>query len=152
MVKYFKPFLDAYHAPFKDNCHHFLGLELIMRVILYGCESLRADYTALVYATVLTIYLAISSFLQPFKSSLNTLIYTMYIGNLDCIAILFIYYPISKPKMYTIIFNCLVGMGFTMFLLILLLHIYKYCKLGKRLTELFHTQDIHFYTCQIIIY
>ena len=98
VAKYFKPFLDAYHAPFRDNCYYFLGLELIMRVILYGCESLRSDYTALVYAIAITFYLAISSFLQPFKSSLNTLIYTMYIGILGCIAILFIYYPISKPK------------------------------------------------------
>ena len=152
VAKYFKPFLDAYQAPFKDTCYHFLGLEMIMRVILYGCESLRSDYTAIVYAMTILIFLAYLSFLQPFKSSLNSFIYTTYICNLGCITILFIYYPISKPLMYTITFNCLVGIGFAMFLIIILLHIYKYSMHGNNLLtmcsvrfrkckEYFHTQD-----------
>ena len=147
VVKYFKPFLDAYQAPFKDTCYHFLGAELIMRVILYGCESLRADYTAIAYATAVLFYLGYLSFLQPFKSSLNSLIYTTYICILGCIAILLIYYPISKPKMYTVVFNCLVGVGFAMFLMIILLHIYKYrmhenvlCPVRfRKCKEVFHT-------------
>jgi len=138
VAKYLKPFLDAYQASFKDNCRHFLGVELILRVVLYGNYSLRADYTAAVYVVVALLFLAYLIFQQPFKDTLNTVIYVLYICNMGCIAILFTYYNISKPKSYAIIFNCLVGIGFAVFLGIILLHIYRYCivptmcsKIGK---------------------
>ena len=127
VTKYFKPFMDAYQAPFKDTCYNTLGVELLLRGIIYGCETLKADYTGLVFSLISVLYLGYLSLKQPFKNFFNTLIYTMYICNLGCMAVLFIFYPISKPKMYTIAFNCLIGMGFLVFLGIILLHIVKYC-------------------------
>ena len=127
IAKYVKPFLDAYQAPFKDTRYNHLGVEMIIRAIIYGCETLRADYTALTYALIALLYLTYSSLQQPFKSLLNTVIYTMYICNLGCIAIIFMYSPMSNTKLYIVAFNCLVGVGFAFFLGIILLHIFKYC-------------------------
>ena len=33
VVNYFKPFIDAYQAPFRDDCCYVLGLELLLRTI-----------------------------------------------------------------------------------------------------------------------
>ena len=131
ITKYLKPFLDAYQAPFKDTSYHFLGVEMIFRACAYACDSLRADYTAFAYVLLLLIYLAYLSYQQPFRSSLNSMIYAMYICNLGCMAAVFAYYPIIKTKMYTIMFNCLIGVGFAVFLGIVALHIFKYCLHGN---------------------
>ena len=100
VTKYFKPFMDAYQASFKDTCYNTLGVELLSRGIIYGCETLRADYTGLVFSLMSVLYLGYLSLKQPFKNFFNTLIYTMYICNLGCMAVLFIFYPMSKPKMH----------------------------------------------------
>ena len=136
VAKYLKPFLDAYQASFKDNCRHFLGVELILRVILYGNYSLRADYTASLYTVAALLYLAYLIFQQPFKDTMNIIIYALYICNLGCVAILFTYYQIYQPKSYNIIFNCLVGVGFVVFLGIVLLHIFRYCILPVTCSEI----------------
>ena len=129
VARYLKPFLDAYLAPFKSTCYHFLGVELTIRIIVYAipCSSIRADNMALIYSMLFLLYLAYLSIQQPFKSLLNTIIYTMYICNLGCVAALFTYYPVTEPNMYTIAFNILVGVGFAVFLGIILLHFFKYC-------------------------
>ena len=136
VAKYLKPFLDAYQASFKDNCRHFLGVELILCVILYGNYSLRADYTASLYTVAALLYLAYLIFQQPFKDTMNIIIYALYICNLSCVAILFTYYQIYQPKSYALIFNCLVGVGFVVFLGIVLLHIFRYCILPVTCSEI----------------
>ena len=153
--KYVKPFLDAYLAPFKSTCYHSLGVELIIRVIIYATpsSSIRADYIALIYSMILLLYLAYLSIQQPFKSSLNTIVYTMYICNLGCLALLFTYYPITEAKLYTITFNILVGIGFAVFLGIILLHSFKYCapesvsvmfsKIIRKWKQPFSSTDVH---------
>ena len=127
VTKYLKPFMDAYLAPFKETCYNTLGIELVARATVYGCESLRADYTAMACAVIILLYLGYLNFQQPFKNLFNTIIYTIYVCNLGCVAISFAVYPISKPRLYTIAFDCLVGIGFALFLGILLLHVLKYC-------------------------
>ena len=129
VAKYLKPFLDAYLAPFKSTCYHSLGVELIIRVIVYAlpCTSIKVVYTTLIYSTICLLYLAYLSIQQPFKRFLNTIIYSMYVCNLGCLALLFTYYSITVPKIYTITFNILVGVGFAAFLGIILLHLFKYC-------------------------
>ena len=127
VTRYLKPFMDAYLAPFKETCYNTLGIELVVRAVAYGCETLRADYTAMACAVIILLYLGYLNFQQPFKNLFNTIIYTIYVCNLGCVAISFAVYPISKPRLYTIAFDCLVGIGFALFLGILLLHVFKYC-------------------------
>jgi len=39
LVKYLKPYLDAFQAPFKDNCHYFLGLKLLIQCFTFAIGS-----------------------------------------------------------------------------------------------------------------
>ena len=137
VTKYLKPFMDAYLAPFKETHYNTLGAELVARAMVYGCETLRADYTALACAVITLLYLGYLNIQQPFKSWFNTLTYTMYLCNLGCVAILFVCYPISKPNLYIIAFNCLTAMGFAVFVGILLLHFLKYCTCRSASLKLF---------------
>jgi len=52
-----KPYLDAYQVPLKDCCHFFLGVELILCFIVYGLDSVAADYTADIFTVIVLIYL-----------------------------------------------------------------------------------------------
>lgn len=54
---YLKPFLDVYHAPFKENCSHFLGIEFILRALLFSCLSFYAYIIALIYKMAMILYL-----------------------------------------------------------------------------------------------
>ena len=121
-----KPFLDAYQAPFKDNCYYFLGIELLLRVIVYGCDSLHARYTAALYVVIILVYLTYLSFARPFKRTLNAALYSMYICNIASISTLCLYYSPKRPKAYIIIFNLLMFSCMLQFLGTVLHHIYKY--------------------------
>ena len=50
----FKPFVDAYHGPYKDNCRFWTGLLLLVRM-LFTLVSLYFDkYAALIFITTST--------------------------------------------------------------------------------------------------
>ena len=126
MAKFLKPFLDAYQAPFKDNCYYFLGIESLLRVTVYACESVRADYTAAIYEATLLFYLVYLGYFQPFKSSLNGILYLICILILGCFITLFLYFNPEKPKAYAIIFNILIWLIVLELIGIILVHVYKY--------------------------
>ncbi|XP_065899242.1 uncharacterized protein [Dysidea avara] len=126
VYKFLKPFLDAYQAPFKDDCCYFLGLEFLTRAILYGLDSVRAKYTAAIMMTIVLIYLVYLGCFQPFKSSINNLLYSVYWCNLGCTATLFICFFPRMPKAYIVIFDVLICLGFLLFLGIVVVHFCKY--------------------------
>ena len=47
----FKPFIDAYHGPYKDNCRFWTGLLLLVRMIFTLVSVLLDTYTTLVFIT-----------------------------------------------------------------------------------------------------
>ena len=44
-VNYLKPLLDAYQAPFEENCSYHLGLELIIRAVIYATITFNRHST-----------------------------------------------------------------------------------------------------------
>jgi len=76
------------------------------------------------------IYFVYFSYFQPFKSSINGLLYSVYWCILGCVTILFICFFPKMPKTYIVIFDILVYLGFLLFLGIVLAHFCKYilCK------------------------
>ena len=127
VAMFLKPFLDAYQAPLKENCYSFLGIELLLRVAVYACDSLYAHYTAALYIVILFLYLTYLIFVQPFKKRLNVALYSVYICNMGCVSTLFLYYHgTKKPKPYVILFNLLMFLCMFEFLVTVLHHICKY--------------------------
>jgi len=124
--KFLKPFLDAYQAPFRDSCYYFLGLELIIRAILYVLEFVQATYTTAIMITIVLLYSVHLSYFQPFRSFINGLLYSVYWCILGCVATLVLCFYPRTPKAYIAIFDMLVYLGFLLFLGIVVAHFFKY--------------------------
>ena len=71
-----------------DSCHVFLEVELILHFIVYGLDSVAADYTAAIFIVIVLICLFYFDIFQ----------YALYACNLGCLAILFLYYFPKRPK------------------------------------------------------
>ena len=130
VVNYLKPFLDAYQAPFKENCSYFLGVELLLRAAILACYSFSPKDTGVIYNTIIVLYLAYLCQIKPFKSRFNLLIYCSYMVFLSGFTILFMRFFPAQPTTYKLIFNLIVYLGLVEFLGITLIHVWKYvlCK------------------------
>ena len=126
VVNYLKPFLDAYQAPFKENCSYFLGVELLLRASIAACHSLNAQNTGAVYNAIIAFYFAYLCQIKPFKSRFNLLIYCSYMVYLSGFITLFMRFFPAQPTAYNLIFKLIVYLGLVEFLGIALIHVWKY--------------------------
>ena len=126
IASYFKPFMDAYQAPFRENVSSFLGVELLLRAAIFACSSFSAQNIGAIYNTLIVLHLAYLSQIKPFKSRLNFIIYCSYILYLSGFVILFMRFYPFQPETYTVIFDTIVYLGFAEFLGIVLMHVWKY--------------------------
>ena len=126
IVNNFKPFLDVYHAPFKEKCEYFLDLELVLRAIIFACFSFKAQDTVAIYSTVLIIYFGHLCWAQPFKGRLNLLLYNSYLIYTFSYVTLFIRYFPGKQYPYELLFNILTFVGFCQFVVIIAIHVWRY--------------------------
>ena len=128
IVIYLKPFLDAYQAPFKENCRYLLGLELFLRSLVFASVSFAPESTAAIYTAILLVYLAYLCQVMPFKSKFNSVLYCSYLLYMGAYVILFArFYPFNKyQKTYRLIFNLVCYTGFLQFLGIVAIHFWKY--------------------------
>ena len=126
VTKNLKPFLDAYQAPFKDECCYLLGLELLLRVVVYMVNHLFVKQAAAIYITIILLYTAYICWLKPFKNHWKMFIYLFYILYLGILTILFLHYSVinMKPnKTYKIITKVVVFAGFVEFLMVVAYHV-----------------------------
>ena len=126
VVNYLKPFLDAYQAPFKENCSYFLGVELLLRASIFACYSLNPQNTGAIYNTLVVFYLAYLCQIKPFKGRLNLFIYCSYMVYLSGFVTLFMRFFPAQPTTYKLIFQLIIYLGLVEFLGIILIHVWKY--------------------------
>jgi len=126
VVTYLKPFLDAYQAPFKDNCRYLLGVEFFLRTIIYAITSLSAQNTTAIYNTILLLYIVYVCQVMPFKSRLNSIFYSLNLVYMSGYVILFTRFYPFMTKTYGIIFNLIFYLSFLQFLVVIAVHIWKY--------------------------
>jgi len=116
--KTFRPFIDAYQAPFKDNYRYFLGVEFLFRTIAnHGFCCIDSKLIPALQLVLLLIYLTFTGCCQPFKSKLNYAIYSSNVLFLSLLATLFLYYySPTLPTTYTLIFNTIIYLSLLEFL------------------------------------
>ena len=83
VAEHLKPFLDAYQAPLKSNCHYYFGIELLLCPIAFAIGNRILDaYKTLAIATLFCIvFLLYICIVKPFKSKANTFLYGSYLFN-----------------------------------------------------------------------
>jgi len=147
IAEYIKPFLDAYQAPFKDNCSYFLGIELILRAIYYliGNRILGAYKTLAVCTLICMLFLIYLCTIRPFKATINTVLYTTYIFNAGSLVVLVTYFNYRiNDTLYGILYNILQFIAFAEFGMVVLYYCYinylnrieKLAKLVEKITSM----------------
>ena len=151
VVTYLKPFLDAYEAPFKENCRYVLGVELLLRAVIFAITSMSAPNIAAIYSALMLIYIVFVCQVMPFQSRFNSINYTLYLMYMSAYVILYTrFYPLTS-KIYKVMFNTIFYLGFMQFLGIIMIHVWKY---NLRNRALFATCDkfIEKKNCQLNAY
>jgi len=67
-VSTFKPLLDTFIGPFKDNVSYWTGILLLVRVMVFGLSALDKDGSLLAISVLLGSLLFIQGVLYPFKN------------------------------------------------------------------------------------
>ena len=118
VAEYLKPYLDAYQAPFKNNCYYYFGIELLLRPLAFAVGNRILDsYKTVAIATLLCVILLLyTCIVKPFKSKVNTFIYVSYLFNTTCLVLLVVYFNLKiKSVAYEVLYNCLIFIAFIQF-------------------------------------
>ena len=67
VVNYFKPLIDAYHGPYKDNFYYWTGVQLLIRKVAFGLSVLDNKISFLSISVLLAVFFSIHSMVKPFK-------------------------------------------------------------------------------------
>ena len=90
-INTFKPLLDAYFGPYKDNFFYRTGLQLIFRAIFLGLSALHQNVNLTCGIVVLGILLCFQGLLHPFKSNYKNVQEALVILNLQAVYALALY-------------------------------------------------------------
>ena len=128
MAKYLKPYLAVFQAPFKDRCHYFPGLELVIRWISFaiGSRFLKFPHGRLALDNSLCVFLLVYVCgFKPFRCFTNTVLYASYVVNLECIINLLIYSDTNIGETYyCVMFHALIFVAFAEFGATVLYYLY----------------------------
>ena len=121
-VHYFKPLLDVYHGAFKDNHRYWFGLELILRVVIFGVTALDSKISLPLNALILIVVVIYLCHMQPFNSLKNCVLEWSFLMNGMVLLMFTFYYGNYKTDAYFKLLNFLVFMAFVEFFGIALFH------------------------------
>ena len=114
-INYFKPLLDAYQGPYKNQYYFWLGLQLLIRAIFFGLSALDKKINLAIGLVLLAAMLGIHGYVHPFKSSFKNIQELVFIFNL---IVLFVF--VQSESTNNIIVNTSVIIASIHFVIILL--------------------------------
>ena len=135
VIAYLKPFLDAYHAPIKDQHHYFLGVEFFLRAIVFilGNNLLEVYEMLGISVSMILVFSSYLCLVQPFKKTANNIIYITFLYMLGLVAVLNIVFQFEKNSSYVLLFNLSFAVSFMLFLGIIYYHVHKYILRNNRI-------------------
>ena len=103
-INYFKPVLDAYFGPYKQNYPFWIGLQLLIRSCFFGLSALSRSVSLFSGAVLVAILLCTHGIVHPFKSNFINIQESLVL--LDLLAVyvtaLFNEHENSKYKLFII--------------------------------------------------
>ena len=127
VAEYLKPYLDAYQASFKDKCSYFFGIELMLRPICYaiGNRILNLHATLAVNTLIFVLFLIYICAIKPFKSTINTVLYTSYFINIGCLVLLVTYFDYNiRATAYAVLYDLFLFVALAEFAIIIVYYSY----------------------------
>ena len=139
IAMHIKPYLDAYQAPFKDNCSYFFGIELVLRPMYFviGNRILDAYKTLAVNILIFTLFMIYLCTIKPFETTANTALYISYILNAGSLVLLVTYFDYDiKATSYIVLYDILLFIALAEFGMIVLYYCYiNYLYRVKRISK-----------------
>lgn len=68
-----KPLIDAYHGPFKDNFFYWTGVQLLIRVTVFGLSVLDNTISFLSITVLFAVFFCIHNLVNPFRSKFQNI-------------------------------------------------------------------------------
>ena len=94
IVTKLKPFLDTYFGPYKDNSFYWTGLQLVIRMLVFGLSSLRKDATLMSTCISLSGLLSLQGIVWTYRNRFNNIQESLLLFNLLIIHVA----PLYKGK------------------------------------------------------
>ena len=124
IIHQFKPIIDALQGPFKYQYYYWVGLQLLLRNIMFLLSALVKDMSINIGCIIIVTHSLIHSYIQPYKSKIinfqETLLLYIYI--IMCMLLLFN----GSELQHVIVLNIMVGLSMAVFVMIIVYHIFTY--------------------------
>ena len=127
IAKYFRPFIDAIHGPYKDNLRYWFGLRLIVMSLVYIVNAVlqgsNMTLQILLSLIILGSFAFVESAFLPFKSRILNTLDLWFMVLLVFHFVTYLAYSSSETTM-TIVTTLTIVLSFVTFFVILLYHSY----------------------------
>jgi len=132
LISKFKPILDAYQGPYKDEFYYWTGAQLVIRIIFYGISSLDRNINLTIGIVLFTTMAMLQGWIRPFKLKFKNLNESFFTINLQLLFVILLYGQDVET-----ITNTMVTIAVVHFTLIVIYHIVTYINGGviKHLVE-----------------
>ena len=124
VINQFKPIIDAFQGPFKHHHYYWIGLQLLLRNIMFLLSALVKDLSINI-GCIIIITIAIShGYIQPYKSNMINFQETLLLYNYAIMCILFLLN--GSEFQNVIVVNVMVALSLVQFMIIIAYHIFTY--------------------------
>ena len=148
LINKFKPLIDAYQGPYKDRMYYWVGLQLVLRVVLFVVSSLDRDNNLIIGIVLLTLVIGLHGILRPFKNEIKNYQEKIFFMNILILFALALYNH-DTTNMTTV--NVMIGLAMGHFTLIVIYHIITYALSGVTRNKLqLHISTLVEWTTRIL--
>ena len=135
LVNKFRPFIESYGGPFKDEWRFWFGLRLWITIILLSVngalQGANTDQMLVAHLAIILVFILLQAHIRPFRSQLVGLVDIFFMLNY-CLIIEFYLRFDSTGIFFTDVYTFLVSSAIAMFILIPILHfVHEYVYLKK---------------------
>jgi len=121
VINKIKPFLDVYLGPYKYGFSYWTGLQLLMRVAIFGLIAFDCNVNLMINTILITVLLCIHGFVQPFKSKFQNFQQTLVLLNIAVIDVIALYNQHHNSKAFIVI-SILISVGCYYFVIHIICH------------------------------
>ncbi|XP_065903366.1 uncharacterized protein [Dysidea avara] len=122
-INKFRPLLDAYQGPYKIKFYYWAGVQLLLRIVVFGISSLDKDTNLTIGIILLSILAGYHGTVHPFKNAVKNYQELVLILNLQVMYTISLY---GRESVTSIILNLMITMAAVHFMFIVLYHIITY--------------------------
>ena len=121
IINKFKPFLDVYQGPYKDKFYYWTGLQLLIRIVIFGISLLHKNLNFVATTALLGVIVGFHGYCSPLKAKGKNISDLLYYLNLLMLYIFSFY-----DSNFTFIKYIMISLALFHFLITIAYHIITY--------------------------